>query len=82
MIGFLTNYDHILAGSVFVDPAPRPCNPIFSVVIATSGRENQIIPTLESVVNQSFRDFEVIVVSDGPYSSTLKNIVNRFGSSF
>jgi glycosyltransferase involved in cell wall biosynthesis len=71
-----------LAGSIFVEPAPTPCDPTFSVVIATFGRENQIIPTLESVANQSFRDFEVIVVSDGPYSSTLKNIVNRFGSSF
>jgi glycosyltransferase involved in cell wall biosynthesis len=71
-----------LAGSVFVEPAPRHSNPIFSVVIATFGRENQIIPTLESVANQSFRDFEVIIVSDGPYTSALKNNVNRFGSSF
>ena len=57
-------------------------NPVFSVVVATFDRDDKIIPTLESIANQSFRDFEVIVVSDGPCSSTLENTVSRFGSSF
>ena len=56
--------------------------PTFSVVIATYARDNFITATLESVANQTFQDFEVIVVSDGPFSSILEEIVREFGSRF
>jgi len=56
--------------------------PTFSVVIATYARDKFIAATLESVANQSFQDFEVIVVSDGPFTLILEEIVREFGSRF
>lgn len=60
----------------------RKKTPTFSVVIATYARDEFIISTLESVSNQIFKDFEVIVVSDGPSSLILQKIVREFGSQF
>lgn len=39
--------------------------PFFSVVTATYGRGKHIVPTIESVLRQSFDGFELIVVGDG-----------------
>jgi glycosyltransferase involved in cell wall biosynthesis len=39
--------------------------PFFSVVMPTYGRGRHITPTVESVLAQSFGDFELIVVGDG-----------------
>lgn len=39
--------------------------PFFSVVIPLYNKENYIKETLQSVIQQSFTDFEVIVVNDG-----------------
>jgi glycosyltransferase involved in cell wall biosynthesis len=59
-------------------------NPKVSVVIATYNRANYLRDTVESVLHQSFRDFELIVIDDGstddngkiliPYSSQLRYI--------
>jgi len=38
--------------------------PLFSVVMATYGRRRHIVPSIKSVLNQSFQDFELIVVGD------------------
>ncbi|PSG86087.1 glycosyltransferase family 2 protein [Aurantibacter aestuarii] len=39
--------------------------PFFSVIIPLYNKENFIKTTLESVLNQSFLDFEIIIVNDG-----------------
>ena len=39
--------------------------PLFSVIIPTYNREHIIGRTIESVLNQDFQDFEIIVVDDG-----------------
>lgn len=39
--------------------------PLFSVVIPLYNKEDTILRTLKSVINQTFRDYEVIVVDDG-----------------
>lgn len=52
------------------------------MVIATFNRDELIIPTLESVCHQTYKDFEVLVVSDGPYSSRLRDIVKEYDSRF
>ncbi len=44
--------------------------PTFSVIIPTYNRENFIKKSVDSVLNQSFQDFELIVVDDGSNDNT------------
>lgn len=39
--------------------------PLFSVVIPLYNKADTILRTLKSVVNQAFRDYEIVVVDDG-----------------
>ncbi len=46
--------------------------PLISVIIPTYNGEKTIIETIESVLNQTFQDFELIVINDGSQDSTLE----------
>lgn len=46
--------------------------PLFSVIIPLYNKEDYIKETLESVINQTFTDFEVIVINDGSTDNSLK----------
>ncbi|TBN05625.1 glycosyltransferase family 2 protein [Hyunsoonleella flava] len=46
--------------------------PFFSVVIPLYNKEEQIENTLKNVLNQSFSDFEVIIVNDGSTDKSLQ----------
>jgi GalNAc5-diNAcBac-PP-undecaprenol beta-1,3-glucosyltransferase len=52
--------------------------PFFSIVIPTYNRANLLRPTLQSVLNQSFTDYEVILVDDGSTDDTEQVIKNEF----
>jgi glycosyltransferase involved in cell wall biosynthesis len=54
--------------------------PFFSIVIPTYNRANLLCPTLKSVLNQSFTDYEVILVDDGSTDETPQVIENEFGT--
>jgi glycosyltransferase involved in cell wall biosynthesis len=54
--------------------------PTFSVVLPTFGRGRDIAPTIESVLRQSFGDFELIVVGDGCADET-EHTVRSFSES-
>ena len=45
---------------------------ILSIVITTYNSERFIIDTLNSVINQTFQDFEIIIVDDSSTDSTRK----------
>jgi glycosyltransferase involved in cell wall biosynthesis len=47
---------------------------IISVIIPVYNGEKTIIKTIQSVLNQTFTDFELIVIDDGSQDSTLKVI--------
>jgi len=52
-------------------------NPFFSVIIPTYNRANLIGETLASVFEQTFTDFEVLVIDDGSTDAT-KQVVDSF----
>ena len=47
---------------------------VFSVVIPLYNKENYILNTIQSVLNQDFEDFEIIVVNDGSNDDSLAKI--------
>ena len=51
--------------------------PKFSIIIPVYNVENYIKRCLDSVFNQSFKDYEVIVVNDGTKDNSMK-IVNKY----
>ena len=53
--------------------------PLVSVIIPTYNRESFIKECIESVLHQTFSDFELIVVDDGSTDDT-DTIINSFGS--
>ena len=54
-------------------------SPAISVVIATFNRANYLPATIDSVLNQSFKDFELIVVDDGSTDNT-QEVLEPYGS--
>ncbi len=48
--------------------------PLFSVVVASYNYEQLVLETLESLVAQTFRNFEVVVVDDGSTDASRENI--------
>lgn len=52
-----------------------------SVIIPTFNRKDYLREAIESVINQSFQSFEIIVVDDGSNDGTREMINNEFGSS-
>jgi GT2 family glycosyltransferase len=49
--------------------------PLFSVIMATYGRRRHIVPSVKSVLNQSFQDFELIVVGDCCGDDTAREVL-------
>lgn len=54
--------------------------PFFSIVIPTYNRAHLIVPTLQSILNQSFTDFEVLIVDDGSTDDTEDVIETAFSN--
>lgn len=46
----------------------------FSVIISVYNKEKYIKPTIESVINQTYRNFELIIVNDGSTDNSLSVI--------
>lgn len=45
-------------------------NPFFSIIMPTYNRADRILPTLRSIFEQQFADFELIIVDDGSKDGT------------
>ena len=52
-------------------------NPSISIIIPTYNRANLISRSIQSVLNQTYTDFEVIIVDDGSTDNT-KEVVKSF----
>ena len=55
-------------------------NPYFSVIISVYNKESYLAQTLNSVLKQSFTDFEVIIVNDGSSDQSLE-VIKQFEDS-
>lgn len=53
-------------------------NPIVSIIIPTYNRTDYLKLTLESVLNQTFQDFEIIVVDDGTPNTNNEVLCEKF----
>ncbi len=53
--------------------------PKVSVIIATYNREKFVCESLESVLNQTYRDYEVIVINDGSTDNT-EELLGRYAN--
>lgn len=60
----------------------RAGRPLITVAIATYDRGAKIESTLRSVQNQTFSNFEVLVVSDGPPDQDLRRTIKKFDKRF
>lgn len=58
---------------------PQP--PFFSVVIAAFNAANWIVPTVRSALDQTYRDYEIIVIGDGCTDRTGELVTSTFGSA-
>jgi len=50
--------------------------PRFSIIIPLYNKEKHILDTLNSVLNQSFTDYEIIIVNDGSTDTSLEKITS------
>lgn len=57
---------------------PGPSPPLVSVVVATYNRRDLVPECIRSVLAQSFRDFEVVVIDDGSTDGTTELIQETF----
>jgi len=55
----------------------RSIKPMFSIIIPTYNRAERLKIALESIFNQTFQDFEVLVCDDGSTDHT-KDVVQLF----
>ncbi len=56
-------------------------NPLFSIIIPTYNRSNELRRALLSVLNQTFKNFEIIVIDDGSTDDTSDMIKFNFHES-
>ena len=54
--------------------SPSNKKPFFSVVIPLYNKQDYIEATLKSVLNQTFQDFEIIIIDDGSTDNSLEKL--------
>ena len=51
--------------------------PVFTVIIPTYNREHFLKRTVDSILSQTFKDFELIIVDDGSTDHT-KDLIDTY----
>ncbi|HYG36504.1 MAG TPA: glycosyltransferase, partial [Clostridia bacterium] len=68
---------HLAAASKQVSGKER--HPLVSVIVPTYNRPDQLVQALRSILNQSFQDFEIVVVNDA--GNEIESAVASLGNS-
>ena len=55
--------------------------PFFSIIISTYNRADLVVETIESVLEQQFQDFEIVLIDDGSTDQTKEVIRQKYGSN-
>ena len=55
--------------------------PFFSIIVPLYNKEKYISKTLDSILDQTFKDYELIIINDGSDDNSLE-IVNTYKSKF
>jgi len=63
-----------------IDHVPEGERPLVSVIMPSFNRRQVISTAIESVLNQSYRNFELIVVDDGSHDRTANFVEAEFGT--
>lgn len=56
-------------------------NPFFSIVIPTYNREHLIENTINSIIKQNYKNYEIIIIDDGSTDNTEKFIKDRYSEN-
>lgn len=62
-----------------ITPKKESWNPLVSVIMPAYNSEKFIIPAIESILAQTYQDFEFIIIDDGSTDKT-KDIIKRYKS--
>lgn len=63
--------ESLVSNVLFIDNKP-----LFSIIMPTYNRENLIMNAIKSVLNQTYTNFELIIIDDGSIDNTL-NLLNN-----
>lgn len=55
--------------------------PFFSIVIPLYNKETYIAETINCILNQSFKDFEIVIINDGSTDESLNKIASYFNDN-
>lgn len=64
-------------------PTEKSCKSLLSIVLPTYNRENYLKRSIDSVLNQTYKNWELLIIDDGSSDETLslvKSYLNKFSN--
>ena len=52
--------------------------PFFSVIVPTYNRIARLLPTIDSILKQDFKNFELLIIDDGSTDGTGESITKKY----